>query len=217
MVSAAALWTGGKDSALALDLAGKSGFDAETLVTFAPPKPEFLAHPLPIMRHQAELIGLPHKIITIEEPYKEAYLQGLKRLMEHGIEAIITGDIMQPKDHPDLIRECCEEAHLELVRPLWGMPREEIMRRLLEEKYEVMVSMAKKPWLDEKWVGRMLTAENVNELQKIKGLDLCGENGEYHTIVLYAPMFEKRIKINFHSTVTKGDAAHIEINEGNIH
>ena len=49
---ASMLWTGGKDSALALYNAQMIGYDVVNLVTFAPTGKEFLAHPLNIISYK---------------------------------------------------------------------------------------------------------------------------------------------------------------------
>ena len=54
------LWTGGKDSSLALYEAHLLGYEITHLATFVPTeKPEFLAHPVSFMKYQAEALGLP--------------------------------------------------------------------------------------------------------------------------------------------------------------
>ena len=58
--NAAVLWTGGKDSALALHEARLNGCRVRCLVTFASPEPNFLAHPLAFMKLQATALALPH-------------------------------------------------------------------------------------------------------------------------------------------------------------
>jgi diphthine-ammonia ligase len=49
MNKAAILWTGGKDSALAFFKGVNEGYSIERLITFVPPNPIFLAHPLEIV------------------------------------------------------------------------------------------------------------------------------------------------------------------------
>ena len=56
--------------------------------------------------------------------------------------------------------------------------------------------------------------QSVKELKAISarnGLDICGENGEYHTLVLNAPYFSKPIAINRISKVVKDDLAYLEL------
>jgi diphthine-ammonia ligase len=62
----------------------------------------------------------------------------------------------------------------------------------------VIFSCVKTPWLAEDWIGRVLDGGSVEELRVLRkrnGLDMCGENGEYHTLVTEAPFFRKRVRI----------------------
>ena len=82
MRSAAMLWTGGKDSSLALFEAAQSGYSVSCLVTFAPPVADFLAHPLPFIKLQAEALALPHHVLAIDEPFADAYEAQLRKLRD---------------------------------------------------------------------------------------------------------------------------------------
>ena len=65
--NAAMLWTGGKDSALALYEAIQDGCCIRCLVTFAPPVPKFLAHPLAFIKLQAQALVLLRVRPVVEE------------------------------------------------------------------------------------------------------------------------------------------------------
>jgi len=88
--NAAMLWTGGKDSALALYEALQSGWRVCCLVTFAPPEPKFLAHPLAFIQLQAKALELPHYVFSIHDPFAQSYetaLGGLRDKM--GVHTVI--------------------------------------------------------------------------------------------------------------------------------
>src|ERR1043165_5793914 len=94
--NAAVLWTGGKDSVLALHEARRSGCRVRCLVTFAPPEPDFLAHPVAFMKLQSEALGLPHLVWPVHQPFAESYEAGLRWLQETmNIDTVITGDIAE--------------------------------------------------------------------------------------------------------------------------
>ena len=102
---AAVLWTGGKDCALALHEARRSGLPVEELVTFAPPSPVFLAHPLPFLKLQAAAMGLRHRVVTIRPPAEDGYTQAVKALQSEGIGTLVTGDIAEVEGRPNWMRE----------------------------------------------------------------------------------------------------------------
>ncbi len=196
---AAILWTGGKDSALALHEARLTGYDVVALVTFAPVGSEFRAHPVPVMTLQAKALGIPHSILELDEPLKKAYeiaIAGLKQAK--GIEVLVTGDIAEVDGQQNWIRECSEPSRMEVFTPLWGMDRTLLLNRLIADGFRAIFSLVKKPWFTEDWVGKALDNRSIEDLTKISadtGLDVCGENGEYHTLVLDGPEFTHPIRL----------------------
>ncbi|MBI5462162.1 MAG: diphthine--ammonia ligase [Gammaproteobacteria bacterium] len=209
------LWTGGKDSALALHEARLDGCHVRCLVTFAPPEPDFLAHPLAIMKLQADALALPHVLWTVREPFHEGYEAGLRWLKETlGIDTIITGDIAEVAGQPNWIRERCRPVGMRVMTPLWGRDRAELLQRLLATGFKVVFSCVKTRWLDAQWVGRELdhaAIDRLHLLRKQNGLDLCGEEGEYHTLVTDAPYFNRRLRLGAFRVRERDDLAYLEI------
>lgn len=194
-------WTGGKDSALALYEAKLLGYEIVSLVTFVPAgKPEFLAHPIGFMTYQAEALGLPHCALEIDEPFKESYEKAIQFLRkEHGVVTIITGDIAEVDGQPNWMRECSKYSGVDVLTPLWGCDRLELVNRLLSYKFKVIFSCVKKPWFTDDWLGMEINKDSLEQLRTMNaetGLDICGEQGEYHTLVLDGPSFKKSIHIN---------------------
>lgn len=200
---ASVLWTGGKDSALALYEAQLKGFNIVNLVTFSPIGERFLAHPLDFIAHQAEALGFPHTIIGIKEPFKESYERAIHNLNERdGIDVLVTGDIAEVDGYFNWIRECCESSCMKVYTPLWHSDRTVLLKRLISNDFKVIFSCIKRPWLTADWIGQPLDIKIIKQLQKMnadKGLDICGEQGEYHTLVLDGPPFKKQICIASYS------------------
>lgn len=199
MSCAAVLWTGGKDCALAMRRSILSGKRVAHLVTFGPRRKEFLAHPLEVLSQQAAAIGLPHHVITIDEPYDQSYRRAIEHLRDSlGIVELVTGDIDLVDGLPNWISQCCQGLGVKAQMPLWRRPREALLDELMSEGFETIFSCVKQPWFDESWAGRELTREAVNQMREISartGLDICGENGEYHSLVLAGPLWQGRIDI----------------------
>jgi uncharacterized protein (TIGR00290 family) len=210
---AVVLWTGGKDSSLAFYEAVSMGYKVNSLVTFAPKNERFLAHPLKFMKRQAKAINLPHRTIHIRPPFKEGYekaIQGLSRT----VGTLVTGDISEVDGHPNWIRECSKKSGVCVLTPLWKRNRVEILRKLLSLGFSVVFSCVKKPWFAMEWVGQTLDKQRLDRLMKMHketGLDVCGENGEYHTLVADGPLFRKGIQITSQSMRTEGQFMYMEI------
>jgi diphthine-ammonia ligase len=212
---AAVLWTGGKDSALALYEAQLSGYEIVSLVTFIPDGADFLAHPLFIMEAQSLALNLPYRTITISEPFRENYEEAIASFkIKYGVDTLVTGDISQVDGFPNWIRERSLPSGMKVFTPLWEKDRRVILNRLLSLHFQVIFSGVKKPWLTEDWLGREMTnssLEQLNILGQETGLDLCGEQGEYHTLVLDGPSFYKRIEIERYSRGVQNDLAYLKI------
>lgn len=215
LLKSAVLWTGGKDSALALYEARKAGYLIERLVTFAPPNPEFLAHPISVMRMQAQAMGFPHEVVEISSDARAGYRNAFTRLrQQNGIAALITGDIDLVEGMPNFVRECCQGMDMEVLMPLWQRNRSELMRQLVELNFEVIFTLVKQPWFTTDWLGRRIGVESLlalEDLHRVNGVDVCGENGEYHTMVLDGPIFRERLTLELGAPKQTGQMAHLSI------
>ncbi len=194
----AALWTGGKDSSLACFKAMRE-HNVEYLVTFIWDKPS-LAHPRLMMKAQSEATKIPFHWSRIQPPYKESYRNDIIELRdEYGIEGVVTGDISYvDAHHGNWIDDVCKGTGVEVLKPLWEHDRQSILNELLANNFTTIFTCVKQPWMTEDWLGRALdkqSVEDLKELHRTTGLDLCGENGEYHTMVLDAPYFEETVEV----------------------
>lgn len=197
--TAAVLWTGGKDCALAFFKAQQREYSITHLVTFAPENPDFKAHNLSLIQQQVNEIELPHIILTIKKPIKESYENAISLLKtEYKIETLITGDIDEIENQSNWIEKCSEKSGMKVYNPLWKKNRTELLSTLLNKKFEVIFSLVKKPFFSQNWVGKTIDSTTINKLKELN-IDICGENGEYHTMVINAPFFKQKINIGLYS------------------
>jgi uncharacterized protein (TIGR00290 family) len=217
MQNAAMLWTGGKDSSMALYEANQNGYCVRCLITFAPTEPNFLAHPLAFIKMQAQALALPHYVLPISAPFDKSYEASLRRLQEKmGINCVVTGDIAEVGGNPNWIRERSRPVGMSVHTPLWGRDRNALLRQLLDRGFRARFSCVNTRWLSENWIGRELNDSAIAELRIIRertGLDLCGEEGEYHTMVVDGPRFTRGIGIRSYSNRVVDSLAYMEIHE----
>ena len=204
MCGVAIAWTGGKDSSLALFEAERLGYKVEGLVTFAWDHEPFLAHPLDFILLQARALELPHYKLNVEEPFEHGYEHALAMLkQQHGVDVLVTGDIAEIGGHdPNWFDNRAIRSHVELIKPLWHKSRIELLNRLLELRFRVIFSCVKKPWFTDDWLGKEVSADTIQQLIALNGkygLDICGEQGEYHTLTVDGPQFKKGIRIQSYS------------------
>ena len=192
-MKAAVLWTGGKDSALALQVS-LNLYDIRRLVCFVPAdNRQFYAHPTPLMELQARKIGIPIEFMPIAEPYQLGYRRQIRILRDSGIEVLITGDISTVDGMPNWIDSVATNL-VEVYKPLWELDRHTILDTLISEKFEVICSLAYKKFFLPTIAGRYLDTELISELKRLP-IDACGEQGEYHTWVLDAPFFKEPLQL----------------------
>ncbi len=209
-------WTGGKDCNLALLEAKRMGYELVSLITFAMDNARFRAHPLAVMKKQAEALGIPHAVVSLSEPYKESYEEAILQIKNYyGINTIITGDIAEIHGNTNWMTERSKPAQVNVLLPLWHLERQHILNKLFNATIKMVFSCVKEPWFTSDWLGKEFTQDIVPELTKIhalKGLDICGELGEYHTLVLDSPLYTHEIVIDSFSEQKDDMIMYMEIN-----
>lgn len=212
-MKAFASWSGGKDSSLALYKALKSGIEVSLLLnTITEDGMYSRSHGIraEVLRKQAEAIGIDIiQIRTSWEKYEENYLQTLFKLKEHGFSHGIFGDI-DIEEHKKWIERVCEIAKLKPILPLWKIEREEVMKEFINSGFRAVVCSVKDAVLGKEWLGKEIDMEFVEEMKK-RSLDVCGENGEFHTFVYDGPIFKKPLKLKFGEITSRNHYSFIEI------
>jgi diphthine-ammonia ligase len=213
-VPAFASWSGGKDSCLALYKALRNGMDVKLLLnTITEDGMYSRSHGIraEVLKKQAEAIGI--EIIQIKtswENYEENYLQTLLRLKELGYSQGIFGDI-DLEEHRTWIERVCEKAKIVPVLPLWKMKREEVVREFINSGFRAVVCSVKDGILGREWLGKDFDLSFIEEMKRMS-VDVCGENGEFHTFVYDGPIFKKRLKLNFGEIRSRNRYSFLDIN-----
>jgi diphthine-ammonia ligase len=200
-------WSGGKDSCFALIQAIQQGYTPKVLLNVLNEEGKISrSHGIPsdILKQQAQMAGLPiHLISSSWEEYEKHFTAALSSLKDqYKLTHAIFGDIdLQP--HRDWEEKVCGNAGLQAVLPLWKQDRRKLVMQMLETGIETMIISCNET-MGSSFIGRMITPALVEELEAM-GIDACGENGEYHTLVLDCPLFSKRINVNVAKAIHHGN------------
>jgi len=196
----AGLLSGGKDSVYAARLAQEKGHTLAYLVSLRSENPDsYMFHTVNIdlTRLQAEAWGIPY-IAAETKGVKEEELADLKKaLVRLDIDGVITGAIAS-QYQAERIDRLSEELGLTHFHLLWGIDREQLLNEILESGMRVIFSAVAAHGLTQKWLGEPLTHQRIAQLKELHtryGVDMCGEGGEYESLVTDAPWFTKRINI----------------------
>ena len=93
---------------------------------------------------------------------------------------------------------------LEAVYPLWHHDRQENVREVLELGYRCLIKTLDRRVLPRHLLGRVMDRAMVEEMTAC-GVDVCGENGEFHTIAVDGPVFHRPIPYCVRQLVDLGD------------
>lgn len=185
----------GKDSVLALHRLKEEGYlIRKILVTVDQNTKKSFFHNVPegLLKKIGESLGIEVQLIfSAGEDYRQKFLQTLLSLKEEGITACAFGDI-DIGSHRNWCELLCEEAGVGSLFPLWEESREALVREVVELGYSCRLQKVNKAFFSVEILGRSLDIELLEDMKR-RGIDVCGENGEYHTFVTEGPLFEKAI------------------------
>lgn len=203
----ACAWSGGKDSYLALHRAVAGGGRALALVTLLDDASgRTRSHGLPwtVVQGQARALGVTLRGANTTWSEYERHLVGLLRAARlRGAASCVFGD-MDVESHGRFEIRAAEEAALAAHLPLWGEPRDSVLSECFELSVEARIGVVRDGALPREMLGRRLDPSLVRELER-HGVDPCGENGEYHTVVTNAPLFRRPLRLRPGAVVRRAD------------
>ena len=192
-----ASWSGGKDSCFALYKVIGKGYEISHLVNFISEefhRVSFHGTEAKLIQLQSQAMGIPLlQKETTWDGYEQEFKEAVRSLIPSGVEGMVFGD-MYLQEHKDWVERVCCELGIEAIEPLWGRNTEEILVSFVNKGFEAVIVSAQSKLIDEDWIGRRVDKAFMEYL-KMKNIDICGENGEYHTLVTDGPIFNRRIKL----------------------
>jgi len=192
-----ASFSGGKDSTLAVYRAINQGMiPIELFTTYNIDKERSWFHGIPkdILKQVSKEINIPISLIeTTGAMYKENFEAKLREAREYGAEICVFGDI-DIKDHFQWCTDRCKVAGMEAYFPLWEEDRKMLVLEFIDLGFRAIINVVDTSRMDGRFVGKVLTRKVAEEIEK-SGVDICGEQGEFHTFVFDGPLFNNPINI----------------------
>ncbi|SMY17990.1 ATP-binding region [Photobacterium aquimaris] len=194
-------WSSGKDSALTLwRLLNDSDYEVVGLfTTHVNNDVPFQATPITVVKQQALLIGLPLVLIALPEVfpandiYQQTIIDGLKNcgLQFNGI---AFGDLFD-NGIADYRRQYIEPAGWQCIFPLLGQSSAQLANEIIESGIKTKLVTIDSTQLDRQFCGRWFDHQLLNELPP--AINPCGENGEFHSLVVDAPFYKQPLRIRW--------------------
>lgn len=193
-------WSGGKDSALALNRILQDGrYEIVSLLTTCNEHFQRVSMHgvrLELLDRQAQAIGLPLEKIFVSqvssnEEYQRKMSECLLRYKERGVTGCVFGDIFL-EDLKRWREENLAKVGLRGIFPLWKNDTRELLREFFALGFGSVICCANDAWLGADAVGCNIDAEFVRSLPA--AVDPCGENGEYHSFAFAGPVFRQPVR-----------------------
>jgi uncharacterized protein (TIGR00290 family) len=198
MYTALLSWSGGKDSALALQaLSADPACRVAGLVTAVTDDYDRISiHGVrrALLESQAAATGLPLHLVHLRpgssnDEYERAFHDGLKaaRAAHPDCTHVAFGDLFL-EDVRAYRERLLADSGWTPVFPLWGKDTAALARRFVDDGFDARLVCVDTTQLDGSFAGRVFDHDLLAELPS--SVDPCGERGEFHTFVSAGPVFD---------------------------
>lgn len=206
-------YSGGKDSALALYRMIKQGHSPIALITT-----------VNIEQKRSWFHGIHNELLSIvsnslniplilsecaPDNYTQVYEQSLDKARKLGADSCVFGDI-DIDEHKLWNEERCKRVGLNCILPLWHQGRETLVYEVLDTGFRSVIKIVESAKLDDLFLGQDLTISLIERIKSV-GVDVCGENGEYHTFVYDGPTFAYPVPFEIGNVIDFGKHKAIDI------
>ena len=191
-------WSGGKDSALALWTLRRDGREPEALITTVTETYDRISmHGVrrELLAHQAHALGIALVEVMIPPACSnEIYEQRIERAFATpelaGTDAVAYGDLFLEDVRAYRETRLAATGKRGLF-PIWGLDTTKLAYDFIDAGFEATLICVDPTKLDPLFAGRAFDKQLLADLPT--GVDLCGENGEFHTFVHAGPIFDTTI------------------------
>lgn len=210
-------WSSGKDSAWALHVLKQQPdiHVAALFTTFNSAADRVAMHGVRrvLVHQQAEAVGLPLWSVELPWPctnveYESGLSAVLARAQEEHFDAIAFGDLFLI-DIRAYREKQLEHSGLEPLFPVWGIPTEQLSREMIASGVKAKIVCVDTSKLGCSFAGRDWDADLLHALPR--GIDPCGENGEFHTFVFESPIFARALNVHAGELVERSGFGFVDL------
>ena len=208
MTKAFVSWSSGKDSAFALCEGRRTGLEIVGILTTVNELYGRVAmHGVrnSVLDCQTRALGLPAIKVNIPVPcpnevYETRMAEACAQIRAGGVRHIVFGDLFLEDIRAYRI-EKLSAAGIEPLFPLWKRDTAVLAGEMIASGMVAHITCLDPRKLPRSFAGRLFDEALLRDLPA--GVDPCGENGEFHTVVTAGPMFARPIPITIGETVER--------------
>jgi uncharacterized protein (TIGR00290 family) len=199
MESVLVSWSGGKDSAIALyEILKSQKYQISALLTTVTEDFDRISmHGVRriLLERQVASLGFPLEKVFISknastEEYESNMEQVLAKYKDAGVTSVVFGDIFL-EDLRKYRENKLATLDLKGIFPIWKRDPHELAHSFIALNFKAITTCVDTNTLGRQFVGRVIDEQFLSELPPT--VDVCGENGEYHSFVYDGPIFKKKI------------------------
>ena len=188
-------WSSGKDAAFALYEMRRLGLAdvVGVLTTINEATGRVQSHGVrhELLDRQVEALELPAVKVMLPNPcpnavYEARMEEAFGRPRSEGIRHVIYGDLFL-EDIRAYREKQMAAAGMQALFPLWGRDTRDLAGAMIASGLQARVACVETRRLDRSFAGRSFDHGFLRDLPA--GVDPCGENGEFHTVVTAGPIF----------------------------
>jgi uncharacterized protein (TIGR00290 family) len=210
-------WSSGKDSAWALHEGRRTGeFEIAGAITTVTEnfarvsmhgvREELLLMQLAAARLTPHLVRIPFPCPN--EVYEARMAGAMEEAKAAGVTHVVLGDLFL-EDIRAYREAQLAKVGMTAVFPLWRRPTAELAREMIDAGVKAHLVCVDRAKLVSAFAGRDFDRALLEDLPR--GVDPCGENGEFHTFVSAGPMFGREIAVRVGETVERDGFAYADL------
>ncbi|MBI2148615.1 diphthine--ammonia ligase [Candidatus Woesearchaeota archaeon] len=198
------LFSSGKDSCYAMYIMRRQNYDIKCLITMKSENKDSYMYHTPnvgLAELQAEALGIPlimqESSGEKEEEIKDLELALIQAKKKYSIEGIIVGALFSNYQR-ERVQNIATRLGLKVFTPLWHKDQLLLLNEIVSAGFEVILVHVAADGLDESFLGRKLDTKLISKLIELNGkngMNVAGEGGEFESLVLDCPIFNKKLKI----------------------
>jgi uncharacterized protein (TIGR00290 family) len=201
-------WSSGKDSAFALHEARGAGIEiAGVLTTINQTYDRVAMHGVrnALLDRQIAALGVPAIKVPIPSPcpneiYEARMAEACAAIKADGIDHIVFGDLFLEDIRAYRVQKLTAVG-MEPIFPLWRRDTAQLAGEMIASGLLARVACLDPKKMPRSFGGRTFDESFLRDLPN--GIDPCGENGEFHTVVTAGPMFAAPIPVTCGETVER--------------
>jgi uncharacterized protein (TIGR00290 family) len=208
MTKAFVSWSSGKDSAFALYEGRRMGLEIVGVLTTVNEVYDRVAmHGVrnTVLDCQIRALGLPAIKVKIpvscpNEVYETRMAEAGAQIRAAGVGHIVFGDLFLEDIRAYRIAQL-SAVGIEPLFPLWKRDTAVLAHEMIASGMVAYITCLDPRKMPRCFAGRLFDAALLRDLPA--GVDPCGENGEFHTVVAAGPMFARPIPITIGETLER--------------